>query len=51
VSSCTFLKWDAFCRDALAIEGLEVDGMLDPLRESFLRTRASSAVIALLACS
>jgi aerobic-type carbon monoxide dehydrogenase small subunit (CoxS/CutS family) len=37
VSSCTFLTLEASGRDVLTIEGLEVDGILDPLQEAFMR--------------
>jgi aerobic-type carbon monoxide dehydrogenase small subunit (CoxS/CutS family) len=37
VSSCTFLTLEASGHDLLTIEGLEIDGRLDPLQEAFMR--------------
>src|SRR5437899_7794160 len=37
VSSCNYLAFEADGRSVLTIEGLEVDGKLDPLQEAFIR--------------
>ena len=37
VSSCNYLAFEAEGKSVLTIEGLEVDGKLDPLQEAFIR--------------
>jgi aerobic-type carbon monoxide dehydrogenase small subunit (CoxS/CutS family) len=37
VSSCNYLAFEAQGKSVLTIEGLEVDGQLDPLQEAFIR--------------
>jgi aerobic-type carbon monoxide dehydrogenase small subunit (CoxS/CutS family) len=37
VSSCNYLAFEAQGKNVLTIEGLEVDGELDPLQEAFIR--------------
>jgi carbon-monoxide dehydrogenase small subunit len=36
VSACTFLALEADGREVLTVEGLAVDGRLDPLQEAFI---------------
>ena len=37
ISSCNYLAFEAHGMSVLTIEGLEVDGKLDPLQEAFIR--------------
>ncbi len=37
ISSCNYLAFEAHGKNVLTIEGLEVDGKLDPLQEAFIR--------------
>ena len=46
VSSCNYLAFEAEGRSVLTIEGLEVEGKLDPLQEAFIRNVGARAVIA-----